>query len=1197
MAINRGGIVRSALGTTLLGLLLFRGSVSGPATPTPSGETVPKPPAIPQENRKADNPENEAAPSTKEIPKGPWIASRKHFVGIDGACSEIYAESPSSKSLSPFEQEWCIPPGNLGSKEVRAMIGIVPDPLQTHMSLSFDRAVEAIQLAAASMNYAPDYYWLPWDIEQKADWIDYESFKQATKVRKQTETQPGLLIFRWSGKAKETNIHILYVFLVSETPTAGVNGEQFAKATQYISLLNGKDDILIMGPTFSNSLKSFRGLVDAAENRHRVSITTYSGTVSNGYAIKAAGFTDPKTFQSFVRTTDEMLQAFVKRKIDKDDKDNDGKKSTGEDHKDNRCSNDVVRRRHPVALLSEAVTIGDIGDRRESQLCIDTFEYSREISSLRNAYSASPAQNPTTTGNTAEHPSLSLNLTDQTNSNDEPPDFSKMQSPLSKEAVLMKFAAQIRRNRYQYIGIITTSPLDAAFLTDVLRREVPNTRLFQMDSDALREHEPDYTSNIGTLSLTTYPLLDRRLNPTFENPTFKIFEIHDKQPLTYLPFETQFEEGQYNATICLLTKMLEIRFDQPGQLSERAECPYSKAPPAKVPVWLTTVGAGGHWPVEVIDGEIHPSPPPIKHMPACWKALSALLCVLALLHTLILAGLGHVSPKFRDFALGNVTPGRQLLGIQWASATLSLALILTGLSAAKLNLWTCWVGASLILLTATCLLLTRKYIRWRAHERSKGQDTVDLLTSFSSDLGASLILFLPPWILSILFAWVWWKLLHDTQGYYGTFFSYRAVYLTSIVSPLTPMLPLLTAVYLAAIFYVWHLKFHEKVRPRLNPDFNESGQDKLRPGWRSEPLIIRAMNDDLRNAVWAIGIFFIWLGIFNPFRFAPFERPGFQRIYGALLCIVVFLIVLSGYRLKLIWGNLRRLLIDLNRQRVRIVFSRLTGEDWTSLWFYGSEDADWDSMQRSEEIIQQLTVCSDSPAASWQTDEIVKTLRRKKRKLEDERFFERARFALGIREREEQIKGDFYDAQIYLAKVLHCALDKLKEVWRNQPPWVEEEDKPAATHGVIVHCDKKEADTTIQWQKLIEEYVAHRYEAFIRAVIARIRCLVIFLPLSFTLAMISLIIYPFEPHRELLWSLTALFMGIGFIMITVLIQMDCDPILSRITGTQANHLEFTFYVKIVTLGIGPLITLLATHYPSISRYIVSFLQPGLEALK
>jgi hypothetical protein len=108
---------------------------------------------------------------------------------------------------------------------------------------------------------------------------------------------------------------------------------------------------------------------------------------------------------------------------------------------------------------------------------------------------------------------------------------------------------------------------------------------------------------------------------------------------------------------------------------------------------------------------------------------------------------------------------------------------------------------------------------------------------------------------------------------------------------------------------------------------------------------------------------------------------------------------------------------------------------------------------------------------------------------------------------------------------------------------------------------------------------------------------VIFLPVSFSLALISLAIYSFEPHRGLIWSVTALFVGIGFIMLTVLMQMHRDPILSRITGTKPNELGLTFYVRIAALGIGPLLTLLATHYPSISRYVVSFLQPGLEALK
>src|SRR5262249_48122934 len=113
----------------------------------------------------------------------------------------------------------------------------------------------------------------------------------------------------------------------------------------------------------------------------------------------------------------------------------------------------------------------------------------------------------------------------------------------------------------------------------------------------------------------------------------------------------------------------------------------------------------------------------------------------------------------------------------------------------------------------------------------------------------------------------------------------------------------------------------------------------------------------------------------------------------------------------------------------------------------------------------------------------------------------------------------------------------------------------------------------------------------------RIRLLIIFLAISFTLALISLMIYSFEPHRALIWSVTVLFIAIGFITLRVLLQMHRDPILSRITGTKPHEAGLMFYVRVAALGVGPLLTVLATHFPSIGRYLVSFLQPGLEALK
>src|SRR5262249_29516681 len=94
---------------------------------------------------------------------------------------------------------------------------------------------------------------------------------------------------------------------------------------------------------------------------------------------------------------------------------------------------------HQVAILSETST--SLGasvervDRPTDDQCVDIFRYSREIAALRNAYGASNAQNPTSGDKAAgPRPSLSVNLTDTTNRSDEPPDFSKVQSPLSQEA-------------------------------------------------------------------------------------------------------------------------------------------------------------------------------------------------------------------------------------------------------------------------------------------------------------------------------------------------------------------------------------------------------------------------------------------------------------------------------------------------------------------------------------------------------------------------------------------------------------------------------------------------------------------------------------------------------------------------------------------------------------------------------------------
>src|SRR6185437_7642108 len=147
-----------------------------------------------------------------------------------------------------------------------------------------------------------------------------------------------------------------------------------------------------------------------------------------------------------------------------------------------------------VAILSEAATAYGSAPRAANQNlsqetasqdsgkrpCYTNFSYPREISNLRNAYQSLIKRQSSPDGANPNAPqnSLPFNFTDlQPNKSDEPPDFSSPQGPLSKEAVLMDFAADVRRQHYKYIGIIGSNVLDVMFLATFLRTACPDIRL------------------------------------------------------------------------------------------------------------------------------------------------------------------------------------------------------------------------------------------------------------------------------------------------------------------------------------------------------------------------------------------------------------------------------------------------------------------------------------------------------------------------------------------------------------------------------------------------------------------------------------------------------------------------------------------------------------------------------------------------
>src|SRR5260370_7658898 len=108
------------------------------------------------------------------------------------------------------------------------MIAIVPDPVHSHLSLIFDRSLEALQSAGAATQYVMDRYWLPWQLETSED-------------SAKNEEQPGLLLFPrdtppdllQDGSPAPATPSALHLFLLSDTTTPAINTPQFLNAAHY----------------------------------------------------------------------------------------------------------------------------------------------------------------------------------------------------------------------------------------------------------------------------------------------------------------------------------------------------------------------------------------------------------------------------------------------------------------------------------------------------------------------------------------------------------------------------------------------------------------------------------------------------------------------------------------------------------------------------------------------------------------------------------------------------------------------------------------------------------------------------------------------------------------------------------------------------------------------------------------------------
>jgi hypothetical protein len=65
----------------------------------------------------------------------------------------------------------------------------------------------------------------------------------------------------------------------------------------------------------------------------------------------------------------------------------------------------------------------------------------------------------------------------------------------------------------------------------------------------------------------------------------------------------------------------------------------------------------------------------------------------------------------------------------------------------------------------------------------------------------------------------------------------------------------------------------------------------------------------------------------------------------------------------------------------------------------------------------------------------------------------------------------------------------------------------------------------------------------------------------------------------------------------VFMQMDRDPLLSRISNTAPGRLDRNFFLRLADYGALPLLALLAAQVPSVGTFVNGLVEPVLKALR
>jgi hypothetical protein len=141
-------------------------------------------------------------------------------------------------------------------------------------------------------------------------------------------------------------------------------------------------------------------------------------------------------------------------------------------------------------------------------------------------------------------------------------------------------------------------------------------------------------------------------------------------------------------------------------------------------------------------------------------------------------------------------------------------------------------------------------------------------------------------------------------------------------------------------------------------------------------------------------------------------------------------------------------------------------------------------------------------------------------------------------------------------------------------------------------------DPLRHWFRLAEDYLAIEVVNWLSHFFAQLRNLVTFLVVGSILLMLTVVLYPFQPERLLLFFVGGMVLVFALGMLRLFFQIERDEVISRILKTTPNRVTLNpVFLSHVVTYVAPLVGVLAATSADASGLLHTVLDPLYQALK